>query len=257
MYYFTAFSLRFDNSVGRVSVLGFGILYQQELIPNLVFCICCVHTNRSWIQRWLTHWHVLALKLLVLFPNFKLGFIVMFMVWPRLTHSYQCCFTKNMIRHAPMGTIFRPLYSSGGVTEATAFIKWVNGREPHIHELWFLGLDGIRCKFHPTAHVDFTAQIVGEVCDRLTCWKLTHNRYHQATFRKRQRQIFGCAQPIHRKWISIYLQPYGSRWSHRVDFWQQFQSGMGREFQLRLQHDKFCLVWLRWPLLGLLTMGSC
>ena len=61
-----------------------------------------------------------------------------------------------------MGTTRRPSYSGSGGTEANDFIQWINGREPHIHELWCLGLDGIIRKFHPTARVELPAGTVRE-----------------------------------------------------------------------------------------------
>ena len=108
-----------------------------------------------------THRNVLALKFLILFPNLKLSFIVIVIVWLLLTHSYLCSFTKNMIRHAPMGYIRRPSNSGIWDTDATAVIQYINGREPQIHELWCLGLDGISHKVHPTSRVDVIAITVG------------------------------------------------------------------------------------------------
>ena len=61
-----------------------------------------------------------------------------------------------------MGTIRRPSDSVSGVTEATAFIQCINDREPQIHELWCLGLDGIGRKVCPTARVEATAGTIGE-----------------------------------------------------------------------------------------------
>ena len=67
-----------------------------------------------------------------------------------------------MIRRAPMGSIRRPLDSGDGSNEDTAIIKCVDGREPHIHELWFLGLENITHKLHPTVQVEVAAGTVGE-----------------------------------------------------------------------------------------------
>ena len=55
-----------------------------------------------------------------------------------------------------MGTIHRPYDSGSRGTEVTAFIQCINGRDPQIDELWCLGLDGIICKVHPTAHAYVT-----------------------------------------------------------------------------------------------------
>ena len=144
---------------------GLAFLYQQEPSPDVIFCLCCVRTNRSQIQRWLTHRKVLALKFLVLFTNLKLNSIAIIVVWLRRTHSYRCRFTENMIWRAPMGSIRRPLDPGSGSTDATAFTQWVYGREPYIHELWCMGLDIITLKVHPTAQVEFTS---GTVIDFVT-----------------------------------------------------------------------------------------
>ena len=83
-------------------------------------------------------------------------------VWLHLTHFYRCIFTKNMIGHSPMGTIRKPLDSGSGGSKATAFIQWINGREPQIHELWCLGLDGIICEVRPTARLEVISRTVGD-----------------------------------------------------------------------------------------------
>ena len=43
-------------------------------------------------------------------------------------------------------------------TEATAFNQYTT----QIHELWYLGLDGISCKVHPTARVEVPDGTIGE-----------------------------------------------------------------------------------------------
>ena len=55
---------------------------------------------------------------------------------------------------------------------------------------------------------------------------------------------------------SVYLQPAGSYWGHRVGMWQLFQSGLGREIQIRLQHETFLLGCFRWPPSVLLSAES-
>ena len=61
-----------------------------------------------------------------------------------------------------MGTIRTP-YDYGSVgTEATAFIQRINTREPDIHELWCLGLDGISHEVQPTVHIEVTSGSIGE-----------------------------------------------------------------------------------------------
>ena len=68
-----------------------------------------------------------------------------------------------MIRHNPMKSIQRPSDSGRGIIEATAIIQCVDGREPQIHDLWYLVLNGISCKVCTTSQVDVTAGTVGEV----------------------------------------------------------------------------------------------
>ena len=126
------------------------------------FCVWYVCTNRIWVQRWWTHQNILALKLLIFFPNLKLFFIVIVVVIICLTHSNRSSFTKNMSRFAPIGTIYRPSDSGSRSTEATDFIQCINGREPKIHELWCLNLDGICREFHPTEHIEDTSGTVRE-----------------------------------------------------------------------------------------------
>ena len=46
-------------------------------------------------------------------------------------------------------------------TDGTAFIQCVDGREPQIHNFWYLDLDGIIHEDHPTAHVEVPAGTVG------------------------------------------------------------------------------------------------
>ena len=61
-----------------------------------------------------------------------------------------------------MGTICRTLDSGRRGTEATAFIQYINGKEPQIHELWCLGLERIICEVHATLRVEVTVENVGE-----------------------------------------------------------------------------------------------
>ena len=115
----------------------------------LRFCVCWVHINRSQFQRWSTHRNVLALKFLILPPNFIISFVLIVMVWLFRTHSNCCWFTKNMILRAPMGYICCPLNPGSGRTKDTAFIKCAYGQDPQIHEVWSLVSDMIIHEFHP------------------------------------------------------------------------------------------------------------
>ena len=61
-----------------------------------------------------------------------------------------------------MGSIYRPSDYGCRSTDGTAFIQCVDGLEAQIHEFWYLDLDGIIHKDHPTAHVDIPAGTVGD-----------------------------------------------------------------------------------------------
>ena len=63
---------------------------------------------------------------------------------------------------APIVTIHRPSYYSRRVTEATAFIPFINGQEPNMNKLWCLGLGRIRHTVHPKAYVEVTIATVRE-----------------------------------------------------------------------------------------------
>ena len=56
-----------------------------------------------------------------------------------------------------MESIRWPSSPGSGSTKDTAFIQYVDGRQPHIHEVWSLGLDGIIYEVHPTAQEEFIA----------------------------------------------------------------------------------------------------
>ena len=67
-----------------------------------------------------------------------------------------------MIWHAPIGSIHWPSNPGSWSTEDTDFILLVDGREPQIHEVWSLGLDGIVRKVHPAARVEVVSGTAGE-----------------------------------------------------------------------------------------------
>ena len=72
-----------------------------------------------------------------------------------------------------MGSIRKPSDSGSRITEATALIQCFYGIEPHTHDLWYLGLDGISRKFCTTSQVDVTAGTIGEFVTNY----LSENRY--------------------------------------------------------------------------------
>ena len=67
-----------------------------------------------------------------------------------------------MTRHAPVESIRWPFDSGSRGTKVPEFIRCVDGREPQMHEVWYLGFNGITREVHPTAQVDVGAGVVGE-----------------------------------------------------------------------------------------------
>ena len=67
-----------------------------------------------------------------------------------------------MIRCSPMVSIRQPLNTGNGSTKEIAFIQRVYGQDPHIHEVWILGLDRIIHEIHPIARVEVIARSVEE-----------------------------------------------------------------------------------------------
>ena len=67
-----------------------------------------------------------------------------------------------MIWHAPMGSICWPSNPGSRSTKDTAFIQYVDGKDPQINEVWCLGLDNINREVHPSAQVEVIAITVEE-----------------------------------------------------------------------------------------------
>ena len=99
------------------------------------FSVDSVCTNRSWVQSWSTYWNILAPKVLIFPPNFKISFIAIFLLWPSRDRSNCCSFVKNMIQCRPMGSICRPSDSYSGGTKGVELILCVDGWDPQIHEI--------------------------------------------------------------------------------------------------------------------------
>ena len=59
------------------------------------------------------------------------------------------------------GSIGRPSDSGSGGSERPEFIGCVDGREPHIHEVWAFGSNGVTREVHPTAQLDVGTGVVG------------------------------------------------------------------------------------------------
>ena len=121
-----------------------------------------VRINRSRFQSWSTHWNILAPKLLIFPPNFKISFIDTVLLWTCRAHSNLRSFTKEKIRGRPMGSIHQPSDSGSGSTKGIEFIWCVDSQDPQIHETWCLGSDGVDHKFHPTVQIDDSTGTVGQ-----------------------------------------------------------------------------------------------
>ena len=59
-----------------------------------------------------------------------------------------------MIWRTSVVCICQPSNPGSSSTKDTSFVQCIDGWYPEIHEVWCLGLDGIICEVHPTAHVE-------------------------------------------------------------------------------------------------------
>ena len=126
-------------------------------------------TKRSRVQRWLTRRIILALKILIFSPSFKISFRAIILLWPRPDHSIRCNFTNKITRRDTVGFIDKASDSGSRDAEGPKFIRCMDGHEPHFHEVWTFGEDGVTSGVHPTTQVDVGAGFFGElVTDFLT-----------------------------------------------------------------------------------------
>ena len=116
-----------------------------------------VCTKRSRVQKWLTHRIIMAPKILIPPPSFKINFGTIILLWPCSAHPIRCNFTNKIARQEPVVSIDRPSDSGSGDEYGPKFIRCMDGREPHIHKVWTFGEDGVMCEVHPTAWVDVSA----------------------------------------------------------------------------------------------------
>ena len=65
-----------------------------------------------------------------------------------------------MARQEPVGSINSPSDSGIGDVEGPEFIRCVDGREPHIYEVWNFGEDDVTHEVDTTAQVDVSAEFV-------------------------------------------------------------------------------------------------
>ena len=65
-----------------------------------------------------------------------------------------------------MEDIRRLSNSSIGVPNTAAFIHFINGWEPEIHQLWYYDIDGICHKVHPLARIEIPYGTAGGFATR-------------------------------------------------------------------------------------------
>ena len=118
------------------------------------FTVGRVCTKRIQFQRWSTHRIILAPKILISPPHFKISFGAIVLLWPRPDYSIRCNFTNKMARQETVGFINSPSDSVSGDAEGPEFIRCVDWWDPHIHEVRHFGKDGVTCEVDPTRRVD-------------------------------------------------------------------------------------------------------
>ena len=67
-----------------------------------------------------------------------------------------------MILRNPIGGIWRPSDYGSRAEDPGAFIQYVDGREPVIHELWCHGVGRICHEVHPTARIEIPSGTIGD-----------------------------------------------------------------------------------------------
>ena len=151
------------NSIGCFSGVGSGVFVPTEIesIGDVVL-LDRVCTKRSQVQSWSTRRIILAPKILIFPPGFKISFSIIFSLWPCPYHSICCNFTNNMDVWEPVGDNLWRSNSGCGDEDWPEFIWCVDVREPQFHEVWTLGEDSVTPECHPTERVDIGAGFVGE-----------------------------------------------------------------------------------------------
>ena len=109
-----------------------------------------------------------------------------------------------------MGYIHRTLNPGSGINEDTDLIQCVDVREPNIHEIWSLGLDGIISKVHPTAQIEV---IAGTIREFVTNYLAENGRRIQIIGGKsinNSVQFFGVTNHNEGSGLHLFLKPSGS-----------------------------------------------
>ena len=67
-----------------------------------------------------------------------------------------------MARQEPVRYICQTSDYVSGDAEGTEFIRYVDGKEPQIHEVWAFSEDVVMREVHPTSRLDVSAGVVGK-----------------------------------------------------------------------------------------------
>ena len=94
---------------------------------------------------WSSHLNIFPLKHI---SSFKLNFLNIVAVCVYFSHSYLSNFHNTMHRRKPVGVIRQTSISGSGANEGLEFIRFVGGRQPHIHKLWSFPKYGITREVH-------------------------------------------------------------------------------------------------------------
>ena len=120
-------------------------------------------TKRSRFQMWSTHRNILAFKILIFPPSYKISFVIIVLFWPCPAHSSHCNSSKNITHCISVGPIRWTSDSGIRGTKGPEFTQCIDGWEQQMHEIWCLGSDGITREVHPTAQVDVGNGVVGQL----------------------------------------------------------------------------------------------
>ena len=132
------------------------------MIPKVLFLRLTCLNQQELSTEVVDLWKYFGAQIHYFLSKFETNFIVIVVLRLCITHFSRCSFTKNMIRRAPIRVIHRPSDSDSRGTDPTAFIQCINGRDPQIHKLWWLGLDRICRVVHPTARAEVPARTIRE-----------------------------------------------------------------------------------------------
>ena len=84
---------------------------------------------------WSTHTIILAPKILIFPPSFKIICSIIVLLLPRPAHYIRCNFNNTIAGREPVGSILWPSDYGCGDKYRPKLIQYVDGREPQIHEV--------------------------------------------------------------------------------------------------------------------------